>query len=78
MAKVMSRDQLVAIETVRCVYKAVIDTVNETPQGAPAGSMYAALMQYMTLDQFQTMMDSLVYAKRIRREGDLYFPATKP
>jgi hypothetical protein len=39
--------------------------------------MYAALMQYMTLDQFQTMMDSLVYAKRIRREGDLYFPVAR-
>ena len=78
MAKGMSRDRLVAIETVRRVYKAVIDTVNETPQGAPAGPMYAALMQYMTLDQFTAMMDSLVYAKRICREGDLYFPATKP
>jgi hypothetical protein len=56
----------------------VIDTVNECPDGAPGGPMYAALMQYMTLDQFTAMMDSLVYAKRIRREGDLYFPATKP
>ena len=33
--------------------------------------MYAALMQYMTLDQFTAMMDSLVYAKRIRRERTL-------
>jgi hypothetical protein len=74
----MSREQLVAVETIKRVYQALIDTVNETPQGAPAGPMYAALMQYMTLDQFTAMMDSLVYAKRIRREGDLYFPATKP
>jgi hypothetical protein len=78
MAKGMSRDRLVAIETVRRVYKAVIDTVNETPQGAPAGPMYATLMQYMTLDQFTAMMDSLVYAGRITRRDDLYFPATKP
>jgi hypothetical protein len=77
MAKGMSRDQLVAVETVRRVYQAVIDTVNETPQGAPGGPMYAALMQYMTLDQFTGMMDSLIYAKRITRRGDFYFPATK-
>ena len=73
----MSREQLVAVETIKRVYQALIDTVNETPQGAPAGPMYAALMQYMTLDQFTAMMDSLVYAKRIRREGDLYFPVAR-
>ena len=39
--------------------------------------MYAAVMQYMTLDQFTIMMDSLVHAKRIRREGDLYFPIAR-
>lgn len=34
-----------AIETTRRVYQAVVDTINETPQGAPAGRMYAAMMQ---------------------------------
>jgi hypothetical protein len=74
----MSREQLVAVETIKRVYEAVIATVNDCPNGAPGGPMYAALMQHMSREQFQTMMDSLVYAKRIRREGDLYFPATKP
>jgi hypothetical protein len=66
-----------AIELVRRLYQAVIATINETPQGAPGGPMYAALMQYISLDQFQTMMDSLVHARRIRREGGLYFPPAK-
>lgn len=70
----MSRAQLNAIETVRRIYKVVVDTVNECPDGAPGGPMYAALMQHMSLDQFTAMMNSLVYAKRIRRQGEVYFP----
>lgn len=78
MAKGMSREQLVAIETIKRVYQAIIETVNDCPNGAPGGPMYAAVMQYMTLDQFETMTNSLVYAKRISRKGDLYFPVAKP
>lgn len=71
-----------AIETTRRVYEAVVATINQTPQGAPGGALYAALMPYLSLDQFQIMMDSLVYAKRVRREslppagmgGEVYFP----
>lgn len=39
--------------------------------------MYAALMAHMSLAQFQSMMDLLVYAKRITRRGDVYFPVAK-
>lgn len=66
-----------AIETGRRICEAIIATVNETPDGAPGGPMYAALMQYMPLDRFQTIMDALVYAKRIRRQGDVYFPVLR-
>jgi hypothetical protein len=41
------RDQLI---TVQRVAEAIIETVNECPQGAPAGPMYAAMMQFMSLD----------------------------
>jgi hypothetical protein len=69
-----SRAEQNEIELVRRLYQAVVATINETPQGAPGGPMYAAVMQYMNLDQFTQMMDSLVHAKRIRREGDVYYP----
>jgi hypothetical protein len=54
---------------------AVIATVNETPTSAPGVAMYAALMQWISHDQFEAMMRALVAAKRITRQGDLYFPA---
>ena len=31
----MSRQQLIAVETIKRVYQALIDTVNETPQMRP-------------------------------------------
>jgi hypothetical protein len=48
--------------------------VNETPTGAPSGALYAALVAYLTVDQFEAMMRALVAAERIRR-GDVYFLA---
>ncbi len=42
--------------------------------GAPGGVLYAAVMTYgFDLQQFQTMMDALVRAKRLIRRGQLYF-----
>jgi hypothetical protein len=70
-----SREQRDALLAIRRIADAIITTVNETPHGAPAGPMYAAVMQYMTLDQFEAMMRALVEAKRVHRQGDLYFPA---
>ena len=54
---------------------AVVSTVKETgPQGAPAGSLYAALMSGgATLQQFEQFMSVLVRAGRLRKSGDLYF-----
>jgi hypothetical protein len=65
------RDQLI---TVQRVAEAIIETVNECPQGAPAGPMYAAMMQFMSLDTFEQMMRLLVEAGRVRKQGHLYFP----
>ena len=42
--------------------------------GAPSGPMYAALMSTgMTLGQYQTIMDGLVAAGKLKRRGHVYF-----
>jgi hypothetical protein len=53
---------------------AIVETVAEVePRGAPGGILYAALSsQGMTLSQFQSIMNALVAAKRLRREGQVY------
>jgi hypothetical protein len=53
----------------------IVDCAREAgPQGAPAGPMYAALMQHgCTLEQFESFMSILVEAKRLRKSGHLYF-----
>ena len=45
------------------------------PTGAPSGALYAALMAYLSVDQFEAMMRALVAAERISRRGDVYFLA---
>jgi hypothetical protein len=41
--------------------------------GAPAGVMYAAVMDQMSLDQFEQLMGALVATRKVRREGDRFF-----
>ena len=67
------RDALIAVKRIA---NAVIEVVNETPSGAPGGYLYAALMQYLSLAEFESLMRVLVEAGRITRRGDLYFPTT--
>ena len=43
------------------------------PMGAPSGPMYAALMSYMTLDQYQTLMAGLVSAGKLKQVGHVYY-----
>jgi hypothetical protein len=70
-----TREQRDALLVLRRIAEAVTATVNETPQGAPSGVMYAAVMAHLSLDQFEAIMRALVEAGRVRRQGDLYFPA---
>ena len=70
----MTRDQRDALLTARRIAEAVIEVVNETPQGAPGGLLYAALMNHMTLDQFESLMRLLVETGKVVKRGDLYFP----
>ncbi len=44
-------------------------------QGAPAGVMYAALMGFMSLEQFEDIMTALVRTGKVRKQGHLYFYA---
>jgi hypothetical protein len=71
----MTLEDRCALITARRVALAVTMVVNETPTGAPSGALYAALMAYLSVDQFEARMRALVAAERISRRGDVYFPA---
>ena len=56
----------------------IVETINEFPDGAPAGPMYMALSSAgMSLEWFEMIMSSLVTAGRIRKSGHQYFPVKK-
>lgn len=40
--------------------------------GAPAGVLYSAVLDKMTLDQFNTIMGALVSNGNVTKRGDLY------
>jgi len=67
----------VKLITGRRVAEAVTLVVNQLPQGegAPAHALYAGIIAFLSIDEFETMMRGLVFAGRVRREGDLYYPA---
>ena len=65
-----AREQRDALLTLRHIADAVVAVVTETP----GGHLYAALMQYLSLDQFEAMMRVLVAAERIAKRGDCYYP----
>lgn len=62
------------IQAVREAGKVLVSTVKEMGAGgAPAGPMYAALMSKLSLNQFNTMMDTLVKHGYLRQEGHVYY-----
>lgn len=64
-------------DAMRMVVHAIYDTVCESPDGVPAGPMYAAVMNAgvgITLDQFTRIMDAMVQAGLVRHSGNQYFP----
>jgi hypothetical protein len=62
-------------KALRMICDAVVDSVKAAgPLGAPAGTLYAALMTHgATLSQFESLMGGLVRAGKLRKQGDLYF-----
>ncbi len=73
-ARRMTREDRYALIIVKRIAEAVTAVVNETPAGATGSVLYTALMAYISVDQFETMMRALVAAERIARRGDRYFP----
>ena len=60
--------------TAKRIADAVTVVINETPAGASGGALYSALMEHISIDDFNAMMRVLVEAKRVTKEGDRYFP----
>lgn len=55
--------------------KALLETVQECPDGAPSGPMYMAVnAKGVSLDQYQAIMNALVKAGRIRYSNHCYYP----
>lgn len=57
------------------ILDAIVEAVNVAgTHGAPGGILYSALMAHgCTLEQYQSLMDALVSAGRLRRQGERYF-----
>jgi len=71
-------DQQKALVALRALADAIVETVNEFPNGAPAGPMYMAMSEAgMTLEQFEGIMSALVTTGKIRKSGHQYFPVKK-
>lgn len=54
------------------ISEAIVETVNEAPNGAPCGPLYMALMHVwpsMTSLQFNMLIATLVAAGKVRRVG---------
>ena len=78
----MTHDQRKQRKVENAQYKAVValadaitEAINGMPLGIPAGHLYAMMMQYMTLDQFNMIMSTLVEMKKVKKQGLLYLPA---
>ena len=60
-------------QALRMIVDAVLDTIKQSPDGAPAGHLYAALMaQGCSLNQFESLMGALTRKGMIRKSGDVY------
>jgi len=62
-------------KALRMICDAVIESVKVAgPLGAPAGTLYAALMTHgATLEQFESLMAGLVKIGKLTKQGHLYF-----
>lgn len=62
------------VDALMLVVEAVTEAVKAAgPLGAPGGYLYAAMMtQGCTLRQFESIMDAMVSAGRLRKAGEIY------
>ena len=62
------------VEAMTKLCSIIVESVRDMgTMGAPSGPMYASLMQYMTLEQYQTIMSGLVAAGKLRQVGYVYY-----
>jgi hypothetical protein len=68
---------LAQLAMIRAIADTVIELVTacDSPFGCPGGHLYASLMQYLSLDQFDGLMSGLVAAGKLRKSGQCYFLA---
>jgi len=52
----------------------VEETIEATPDGVPGGYIYAALMQYINLDQFYQVMELVMAGGNVKKVGEVYMP----
>jgi len=63
------------LDILRALCDIIVETVNEFPNGAPAGPMYMAFAETgMPLEMFENVMAALVATGKIRKSGHQYFP----
>jgi hypothetical protein len=66
------------LKALRALCDAIVETIEEFPNGAPAGPMYMAFAEHnMSLEVFEAIMSALVSAGKIRKSGHQYFPIKK-
>ena len=64
-----------AQRTILAIANAIVEAVRDVaPDGAPASSLYLALMEHgCSFAQFEQIMDALVEAGKLRQECYLYY-----
>ena len=62
--RVRERDAVVKVLT------AILEVIKEAgPHGIPEGHLYAALMGYISLETFQSVVNFLIATRRVKRSG---------
>jgi hypothetical protein len=62
------------VSVLKIIADIVIEAIQASPQGAPGGHLYAALMSTgMTLEQFERLINLLVETGKVTKRGQLYF-----
>jgi hypothetical protein len=72
----MSRADRNRLLTSSRIAEAVIATIKGRPQGSSADRIWAVCEQYQSLSEYRQMMGALLFAGRIRRRGECYYPAS--
>ena len=62
------------ITAIKMLADAIVEAVAVAgPLGAPGGTLYSAVMDKMSADQFNQFMSALVGAGKLTKRGHLYF-----